>query len=172
LFTGAALIVLGLVFAVPPVVQWVGQGGSKEVVLEPPAEGAALGGTTVVRVRLVPKRTLRVTSAQLHLITEELAQYVQEATGDTDDEGNRHRTSVMEVHRWSTRLAIPEEVSAPFELEVPVPIPQELPPSFNWERHMARTRLELEVGLKGRMDLRVEQELVIVPRYAPRERRA
>ncbi|MFL5349785.1 MAG: hypothetical protein ACJ8AT_33725, partial [Hyalangium sp.] len=73
---------------------------------------------------------------------------------------------VMEVHRWSSRLALPEELSEPWEQSVPVPIPLELPPSFRWTRHSVATRLELEVVLIGRLDLRLERELLILPRQA------
>jgi hypothetical protein len=164
LFMGSALIILGLVLTVPPMVQWVSQGAFAEAVLEPPEEGAPLGGETVVRVRLVPRRALRVASAELRLISEEQAQYMEEASGP--DNERHYRARVMELHRWSTRLEVPLELNAPLELEVPIPIPRELPPTFAWDRHMARTRLELEVVLVGRMDLHLEKELIVLPRLA------
>ena len=166
--TGGALILVGLGFAFPPLVKWASESAFKEAVLEPPEEGAGLGGDTVVRVRLVPGRALRVASAELRLISEEQASYTEERDPLSNDNDSRYQRRLMEVHRWSTRLPVPQELSAPFELEVPVPIPRELPPSFNWERHMARTRLELEVVLIGRMNLNLEKELLIVPRLGSR----
>jgi hypothetical protein len=166
LFTGGALILVGLGFAFPPLVKWASESAFKEAVLEPPEEGAGLGGDAVVRVRLVPGQALRVASAELRLISEEQAIYTEERDLLHNDNDSRYQRRVMEVHRWSTRLPVPQDLSAPFELEVPVPIPRELPPTFNWERHMARTRLELEVVLIGRMNLNLEKELRIVSRLA------
>jgi hypothetical protein len=158
------LIIMGLVFSVPPLVQWVSQGAFAEAVLEPPEEGAPLGGETVVRVRLVPRSALRVASAELRLISEEHARYMEEATGFNNE--RHYRARVMELHRWSTRLEVPQELNAPLELDVPIPIPRELPPTFSWERHEAHTRLELEVVLVGRMDLHLEKKLILLPRLA------
>lgn len=165
LLTALGLIVVGLGFSFPPVLKWASEGAFQEVALEPPAEGAPLGGETVVRVRLVPRKPLQVASAELRLISEELAQYMEEAS-DYNDNERQHRTRVMEVHRWSSRLAVPQDLNGPVELEVPIPIPRELPPSFRWERHMTRTRLELEVDIIGRVDLNMEKELILLPRYA------
>jgi hypothetical protein len=169
LFVGGVMIIMGLGFTLPPVIKWVSESAFKEAVLEPPEEGAALGGEAVVRVRLVPGGPLRVASAELRLISEEQAHYLEERdlhTFTNTSNEDRHRTRVMEVHRWSTRLAIPQDLSAPFELEVPISIPREVPPTFRWERHQARTRLELEVVLIGRMNLLLEKELRVLPRYA------
>ncbi|MDY7229184.1 hypothetical protein [Hyalangium rubrum] len=166
--TGGGLIIVGLVFALPPLVQWMSEGAFKEAVLELPEEGAPLGGETVVRVRLVPRKALKVASAELRLITEEAAEYIEESEGISfnNEDQNQLRTRLMELHRWNSRLAVPLELSEPLELDVAIPIPRELPPTFRWDRHMAQTRLELEVNLVGRMDLHLEKELIILPRYA------
>ncbi len=171
LIMGAVMLLTGLGLTLPQTLKWLGETAFKEAVLEPPQEGASLGGEALVRVRLVPGGALRVASAELRLISEEQAQYYEEselgAFNQHDEE--RRRTRVMEVHRWSTRLAVPQELSAPFELEVPVPIHRELPPTFRWERHLTVTRLELEVELIGRVNLHLEKPLRILPRLASGE---
>ncbi|HLL05105.1 MAG TPA: hypothetical protein VK539_31335 [Myxococcaceae bacterium] len=166
LFMGGVMVILGLGLMLPQLVAWLGESAFKEATLEPPKEGAALGGQAVVRVRLVPGGALRVASAELRLISEEVAYYLEEGTYHSSSEEERYLTRVFEVHRWSTRLAVPLELNAPFELEVPIPIPREVPPTFRWKRHLARTRLELEVVLLGRMNLNLERELIVLPRLA------
>jgi len=172
LLMGSVMVTLGLGLMLPQVVQWLGESAFKEATLEPPREGAALGGQVVVRVRLVPGGALRVASAELRLISEEVAHYLEEGTYSSSSEEERYLTRVFEVHRWSTRLAVPQQLNAPFELEVPISIPEEVPPTFRWERHLARTRLELEVVLIGRTNLTLERELLILPRLASDEVRA
>jgi hypothetical protein len=157
------MIILGLVFTVPLVVQWASESNFIETALEPPEEGALLGGEAVVRVRLVPRRAARVASAELRLISEEENRHYE---GSPYSDSRDLKIRVMELHRWTTSLEIPQDLDSPLELEVPIPIPRELPPSFRWERHMARTRLELQVVLIGQMDLHLESELLVLPRYA------
>lgn len=169
LLMGGIMAILGLGLMLPQLVAWLGESAFKEATLEPPREGAALGGQAVVRVRLVPGGALRVASAELRLISEEVAHYLEEGTYHSSSEEERYLTRVFEVHRWSTRLAVPLELNAPFELEVPISIPREVPPTFRWERHLARTRLELEVVLLGRMNLNLERELLVLPRLASTE---
>ncbi|HEX8701165.1 MAG TPA: hypothetical protein VF815_20235 [Myxococcaceae bacterium] len=169
LFMGGSSLLVGLGLTLPQLFKWVGESAFKEAVLEVPPEGAALGGEAVVRVRLVPGGALRVASAELRLISEELAHYFEEQNFGGGNDEERKRTKVMEIHRWSQRLAIPQDLNAPFELEVSIPIHREVPPSFRWERHMARTRLELEVELVGRVNLHLEKNLLVVPRLASAE---
>jgi hypothetical protein len=158
------MIVVGLVFAIPTAVQWVSQGAFKEALLEPPSEGALLGGETEVRVYLVPRGVLRVASAELRLVTEETSTWLHKPDGIDQERG--YRTKQMEVHRWSVRLAIPQELGAPWEVAVPVPIPRDHPATFAWERHAIRSRLELDVVLVGKLDLHVEKSLTVLPRCA------
>lgn len=158
------MIAVGLLFAVPTAVQWISQGAFKEASLEPPPEGALLGGETHVRVYLVPRGVLRVASAELRLITEETSTWLHKPDGIDQERG--YRTKQMEVHRWSVRLAIPQELGAPWEQAVPVPIPRDHPTTFAWERHGIRSRLELEVVLVGKLDLHLEKNLIVLPRYA------
>jgi hypothetical protein len=172
LFVGGVMVLLGLGLMLPQFVQWLGESAFKEATLEPPSEGAALGGQAVVWVRLVPGGALRVASAELRLISEEVAYYLEEGTYHSSSEEERYLTRVFEVHRWSARLAVPLELNAPFELEVPISIPEQVPPTFRWERHLARTRLELEVVLIGRMNLNLERELIVLPRLASAEESA
>jgi hypothetical protein len=163
------LIVVGLCLVVAVLIGMLGHTAFRETTLEPPEGGALLGGNARVLVRLVPRGSVQVSSAELRLITEERANYVAdfpELASDSDDSQKGYLSSVMEVHRWSSRLELPAELREPWEQSVPVPIPLELPPSFRWARHAVATRLELEVVLVGRMDLELVRELIILPREA------
>lgn len=168
LATSGTLIVVGLSLVVAVVIGMLGHSAFRETTLEPPEGGALLGGNARVLVRLVPRGSVQVSSAELRLITEERADYVEnfpELSSDSDSQRG-HLSSVMEVHRWSSRLELPAELREPWEQSIPVPIPLELPPSFRWARHAVATRLELEVVLVGRLDLQLERELIILPREA------
>jgi hypothetical protein len=171
LLTSGALIVLGLILTLSVAVSVIALSGFRESVLEPPEGGALLGGEAPIRLRLTPRGTVRVASAQLRLITEERASYEEKFPemetwkADGGVEAGFFR-SVMEVHRWSTDLELPSELSGSWEQIIPVPIPLELPPSFEWGRHAVETRLELEIFLVGSMDLRLERELHVLPRQA------
>jgi hypothetical protein len=157
LMVPAGFLLVGLVFVGAAVAELLARGVFEEVEVEVPEEGVALGASARVRVRLVPKRPLKVSGASLALVTQERAEY--RAGTDT-------RTYEAELHRWETPLKLPLEFHAPVELELSIPVPRELPPTFSGRSNWLKSEVHLHVALQGWPDLRVREEVVVLPRYA------
>jgi hypothetical protein len=122
--------------------------------LTPTAGAVALGSTARVKLDLSPKRDLKVKGGKLTFTTEEEAIYVR---------GSDRRTYREVVFEWTTPINLPEGLSGPYQRELRIPIPKELPPTFRGQYNAITSRCDVTVELAGLPNLELSEDIVIAP---------
>lgn len=120
-------------------------------------EPVPIGGTAVLTLHLLPRKAMKVKSAKVRAVMEELAIYRA---------GTDSRTYRDTIFEHTGELALPEQLPSRFEHTFEVPLPPDTPSTVVGRNNSIRTTCDVVVQLEGWPDLTVSTEIVVAPEVA------